>query len=84
MSQERDVPELDPIPKLAMWQAEEASTIMCCPVLKPQMTGEPLLPGALREKVSVVQSPMAPTKKSKCYIQYQYPHFVVFVWYHWC
>ena len=57
------VPELDPMPKLAMWQDVEASTIMCCPVLNPQMTGEPTFPGEVKEKVSVIQSPIEPTEK---------------------
>ena len=33
---------------------------LCCPVLIPQMTGEPLFPGALTTNESVTQSPMAP------------------------
>ena len=33
--------------------------ILCCPVLKPQMTGEPIFPGEESVKVSVVQSPTA-------------------------
>ena len=49
------------MPKLALWQELEASTIMCCPVLKPHMTGEPTFPGDVREKVSMVQSPIEPT-----------------------
>ncbi len=44
--------------KLAISQAEDASTIICWPVLKPQMTGEPVFPGAVTEKVPVVQSPI--------------------------
>ncbi len=54
------VPVLEPIPKFAMWQEEEASTIMCCPVLNPQMMGEPVFPGDVMEKESIVQSPIDP------------------------
>ncbi len=38
------------------------STELCCPVLKPQMTGEPTFPGLLTEKWSVTQSPMPPPR----------------------
>jgi hypothetical protein len=31
--------------------------LLCCPVLIPQMTGEPSLPGEVMLKVSVKQSP---------------------------
>ncbi len=35
-------------------------TLLCCPVLKPHIMGDPLFPGEVTENVSVVQSPMAP------------------------
>jgi hypothetical protein len=31
---------------------------LCCPVLNPQMTGDPLFPGEATEKESVAQSPI--------------------------
>ena len=34
--------------------------LLCWPVLKPQMTGEPTFPGEVTEKVSVRQSPIDP------------------------
>ena len=34
--------------------------LLCCPVLKPQMTGLPRFPGEFRVKVSDTQSPMEP------------------------
>ncbi len=33
--------------------------LLCCPVLMPQMTGDPTFPGDDSEKVSEVQSPTA-------------------------
>ena len=36
------------------------SILLCCPVLKPQMTGEPGLPGLVMLKVSPIQSPILP------------------------
>ncbi len=41
------------------------ASVLCCPVLNPQMTGDPTLPGEETEKVSVVQSPMAEPGKIK-------------------
>ena len=32
--------------------------LLCCPVLNPQITGLPMLPGELILNVSVVQSPI--------------------------
>lgn len=62
----------EPIPKLAMWHDVEASTIMCWPVLNPHMTGEPVFPGAVIENVSVMQSPIDPTRNIKNNLTYIY------------
>jgi hypothetical protein len=34
--------------------------LQCCPVLKPQIVGEPLFPGAVTTNWSIVHSPIAP------------------------
>lgn len=40
--------------------------LLCCPLLKPQMTGVPSEPGVVIEKLSVTQSPNeAPRKRIK-------------------
>jgi hypothetical protein len=39
---------------------ECAQNLRCWPLLKPQMTGLPLFPGAVTVKESVSQSPMEP------------------------
>lgn len=36
------------------------SFLQCCPVLKPQIGGDPLFPGAVITNWSMVQSPIAP------------------------
>jgi len=37
--------------------------LLCCPVLKPQMTGEPLFPGEVTLNESVKHAPMDPPIK---------------------
>ena len=34
--------------------------LLCCPVLNPQIVGDPLLPGAVTTNWSMVQSPIEP------------------------
>ena len=41
--------------------------LLCCPELVPQMTGDALLLGAVKVKVSEAQSPMAPPVNQKNY-----------------
>ena len=39
---------------------DKINIILCCPVLNPQITGDPGLPGLVMLKVSVRQSPILP------------------------
>ena len=49
-----------------MWKLFQlVNKLLCCPVLNPQMTGDPMLPGLVTVKVSEVQSPTDPPGNKK-------------------